>query len=168
MKLLKHLAVIVATTLFAAGAVRAQTNVDTSAQPERTGTVVVPERPTVTDSPILLGTKPRPTRPERPNLPPEVQALIERMKQEARAYLTREQALKKKLQGANDKERAAIRQQLEALRVQWVERSKEIRKEYKERQAELADKLTEYRELLDNLRGTTLQDSGSRPRRGED
>ena len=166
MKLLKHLAVIAATTFVAAGVVRAQTNVD--AQLERKGTVVVPERPTVTDSPIVLGTKPRPARPERPNLPTEVQALIERMKEEARAYLTREQALKKQLQGANDKERAAIRQQLEALRVQWVERSKEIRKEHKERQKELAGKLPEYRELLDNLRGTTLQDSGGRPRRGED
>lgn len=168
MKLLKHLAMIVATTLFAAGVARAQTNVNTSAQPERKGTVVVPERPTVTDSSIALGVKQRPPRPERPNLPPEVQALIERMKQESRAYLTREQALKKQLQGANDKERAIIRQQLEALRVEWIERSKEIRKEYKERQAELADKLTEYRELLDNIRSSTRQDTSGHSRRGDD
>jgi hypothetical protein len=42
----------------------------------------------------------------------------------------------------------------------------------RERQAELADKLTEYRELLDNLRPTAVQDaaqgSGGRPRRGDD
>ena len=169
LKLMKQISVIVLMTTIAASASLAQTNpIDNAAQPKRDGSVVVPERLTVTDSSILLGVKPRPTRPERPNLPPEVQALIERMKQEARAYLTREQALKKQLQGANDKERAAIRQQLDTLRTQWVERSKEIRKEYKERQAELADKLTDYRELLDSVNSTRLQDTGGRPRRGED
>jgi hypothetical protein len=169
MKLMKQFFVIVLVTMLVASAALAQTNpVDTAAQPKRDGTIVVPERLTVTDSSILLGVKPRPTRPERPNLPPEVQALIERMKQEARAYLTREQALKKQLQGANDKERAAVRQQLDILRAQWVERSKEIRKEYKERQAELAEKLTDYRELLDSVNRTSLQDSSGRPRRGED
>ena len=169
MKLMKRFFVIVLVALVAATASLGQTNpVDAATEPKRDGTVVVPERLTITDSSIASGVKPRPTRPERPNLPPEVQALIERMKQEARAYLTREQELKKQLQGANDKERAAIRQQLDVLRTQWVERSKEIRKEYKERQAELADKLTDYRELLDSVNSTRLQDSGGRPRRGED
>jgi hypothetical protein len=43
-----------------------------------------------------------------------------------------------------------------------------MRKEYKERQAELAEKLSEYRELLDSRGGGALQQSGGRPRRGDD
>jgi hypothetical protein len=169
MKLKQQSCVIIMVTMLAAGSAWAQTNpVDSAAQPKRDGSVIVPERLTATDSSVVLGVKERPTRPERPNLPPEVQALIERMKQEARAYLARQQDLKKQLQGATDKERAEIRKQLEGLRSLWVERSKEIRKEYKERQAELAEKLTDYRELLDSVNSTSLQDSGGRPRRGED
>jgi hypothetical protein len=168
MKLMKHL-ILMFVVAYTAGSAWAQTNpVDTAAQPKREGKVLVPERSTLADSGNTAVTGLRPLRPERPNLPPEVQNLVERFKQDARAYRERQDALARQLQGANDKDRAAIRQQLEALRNQWVERSKEIRKEYKERQAELADKLTDYRELLDNVRSTTVQDSGGRPRRGED
>ncbi len=168
MKLTKQL-IAMFVVMFTASSAWPQTNpVDTAAQPQRDGKVIVAERSTLTDSANPAVTSLRPLRPERPNLPPEVQALVERFKQDARAYRERQAALTKQLQGANDKERAAIRQQLEGLRTQWVERSKEIRKEYKERQAELADKLTDYRELLDNARTTATQDSGGRPRRGED
>ena len=77
-----------------AGVVRAQTNVDNSGEAQRKGTAVLPERLTVTDSSIVLGVKPRPARPERPNLPPEVQALIDKMKQEEQEHGTGPQAEK--------------------------------------------------------------------------
>ena len=170
MKLTKYLAAIGAATWFATGTAMAQTNPpDATTQPTRDGTIVVPEKLTATDSANLTTSNLRPPRTERPKLPPEVFARIERFKLDARAYLARQEALKKQLQGANDKERAAIREQLKELREHWLERAKEMRKEYKERQAELADKLTEYRELLNDVRATALRDAqGGRTRRGDD
>jgi len=168
MKFINYLSATVVVLLMA-GAAAAQTNpVNTAAQPRRNGRVIVPERPTSTDSANVTSSNLRPPRAERPHLPPEIQARIERFKLDANAYLARQQALKKQFQGANDRERAAIREQMKELQQQWVERSKEMRKEYKERQAELREKLSEYRELLDNIRGNTLLDSGGRPRRGDD
>lgn len=167
MKLMNYLALVSAAASLAVGSAQAQTNV-ASTQPVRDGKVVVPDHPTANDANVTPASNIRPARPERPNLPPEVQARIERFKQDARAYLARQEALKKQLQGANDQDRPAIREQLKELREQWLERAREMRKEYKERQAELADKLTDYRELLDSTRSPALQDAGGRKRRGED
>jgi len=166
MKLTKHLAVVGAVAVLAAGA-PAQTNPLNTLAPKRVGTAVLPEKLTVTDANTATASL-RPALTERTKFPPEVLARIERFKQDARVYLLQQETLKKKLQGANDRERAAIREQLRELRLQWLERAKEMRKEYKERQAELADKLTEYRELLDNIRTAALRDSGGRTRRGDD
>lgn len=169
MNLLKRLTAAGLGTILVTVTVMAQTNVNTATQIKRDGQVIVPERPTATDSANATTATLRPSRPERPNLPPEVQARVERLKQEARAYLARQEALKKQLQGANDKDRAAIRAQIRELQQQWSEQAKALRKEFKERQAELADKLPAYRELLDNARSTSVQDSaGGRSRRGDD
>jgi hypothetical protein len=169
MKLNQLLAVVaIGLSLFASNS-RAQTNVANSTpQTTRDGMVLAPEQTTANDSSVIAASDTRPSRPERPNLPPEVQSRIERFKVDARAYLARQEALKKELQGANDKERAIIREKLNELREQWLERAREMRKEYKERQAELADKLTEYRELLDKSRSTSIQDTGGRTRRGDE
>jgi hypothetical protein len=171
MNLIKQLAAIGAATLVAAASATAQTNpVNTAGLPKRDGQVVLPEKLTAPDSANATISKLRPVRPERPNLPPEVLARIERFKLDARAYLARQEVLKKQLQGANDKERALIREQLKELRERWLERARELRKEYKERQAELADKLTEYRELLNDVRASALSQAapGGRTRRGDD
>lgn len=169
MKSLKYLSVIGLLAWSAASLALAQTNpVDAVTQPKRDGKVLVPERPTATDDANITATTLRPPRLERGSLPPEVQDRLDRFKADARAYLARQQALKKKLEGANDKERAAIREQLKEIQQQWVERAKEMRKEYKDRQAELADKLKDYRELLDNARSTAIKDAGGRTRRGDD
>lgn len=166
---MKYMAVIGSVVVLAAGQAQAQTNpVDTATQPQRDGKVVVPERPTATDDANLAATALRPPRLERGTLPPVVQERLDQFKTEARAYLARQQELKKKLEGANDKERAIIREQLKEIQQQWLERAKEMRQEYKDRQAELAEKLKEYRELLDSVRSTTLRDAGDRTRRGDD
>lgn len=171
MSIKKHLTAIGGAILFVTPGVVAQTNpVLTANAPTRDGNVILPEKVTATDASAITTSNLRPDRPERISLPPEVRARIERFKQDARAYLAQQEALKKKLQGANDKERAAIREQLKELREQWLERAKEMRKEYKERQAELADKLTEYRELLNDVRSPALRQGtpGGRTRRGDD
>jgi hypothetical protein len=169
MKSMKCMSVIGLLVLSAASQAPAQTNpVDAATQPQRDGKVVVPERPTATDDANITATTLRPPRLERGSLPLAVQERLDRFKADARAYLARQQELKKKLEGANDKERALIREQLKELQQQWLERAKEMRKEYKDRQAELAEKLKDYRELLDSVRSTAIRDAGDRTRRGDD
>jgi DNA repair exonuclease SbcCD ATPase subunit len=168
MKLLK-LPGILGAVILVASAAFAQTNVaNTAAQPEREGQVVTTESPAATDSGNTSTVNNRPDRTERKNLPPEVIALIHNFKEARERYLARQEALKKKLEGATDKERDAVREQIKELRAQWEELAKEKRKEFKERQAELADKLSEYRELLNEVRATAVTDGGGRTRRGED
>ena len=172
MTLTKFLAVVGLAALFAAASARAQTNVTSASQPPVKGQVLVPERLTTTDSANTTKLL-RPARPERAPLPPEVVARIESFKRDARAYLDKQEALKKKLQGANDQERAVIRDRLRELREQWLERSRELRKEYRERLQELADKMPEYRELLDSIRSSAQDQlrqsqSDTRTRRGND
>jgi hypothetical protein len=173
MNTVKQLAVMMAGACLAISGAVAQTNPTVNAaEPVRDGKVVVAERLTADGVNLSVATSLRPTRPERPNLPPEVTSRLERFKVDARAYLAQQQALKKKLEGANDQDRAALQERLRALREQWQERALEMRKEYKDRQRELADKLPEYRELLDNLRSSAQQQAReaqaeTRTRRGD-
>lgn len=168
----RHSLIASALTLFAAAGAMAQTNVDSTTQKVE-GQVVVPERPTAIDANISPTTTVRPVRPERTPLPPEVLSRIEQFKKDARNYLEQQEALKKKLVGANEKERAIIRERLKELREQWLERSREIRKEFKERQQELADKLPGHREVLESLRSAAKEQARdaqqeTRTRRGDD
>ena len=129
----------------------------TANEPIRSGTVIVPERPTAVDANVSSVATVRPDRPERPALPPEVLARVDRFKLDARAYLAQQDALKKQLQGASDQERAVVREKLRALREQWLEQARELRQEYKERSAELESKLRDHRELFDELRNSAAE-----------
>jgi len=171
MKWIKQLSLVAVVMCLAAAAAIAQTNVNTATQPTRDGTSVLPEKLTVTDDSIMPNL--RPARGERQKLPPEVLARIERFKREARAYLNQQEALKKKLQGVNDKERAEIRDRLKTLRDQWLDQAREFRKELRERQRELLDKLPDYREVIESARNAAAQQSpqtpkDSRTHQGED
>ena len=160
-------------TLLGAFCATAQTNpVSTATEPIRDGSVVSPEVKTSDSSdPVAIATRPLLT--ERSKLPDGVNERLRTFQKQARAYVQKEQELKKQLQGANDQQRAAIRDQLQQLREQLLERSRELRKEFKEREKELAEKMTEYRELLDDVRSAakdqlkTTRDE-TRTRRGED
>src|SRR5580765_2298320 len=111
-------------------AASAQTNVGPSiTEGSRVGKVVMPDAPLASDA---LTPVARPKVPERQDLSPEVEDKIQKFKRDAQAYLDRQQALKKQLQGANDQERARIREQLEALRLKWLERSRELREEFRD------------------------------------
>ena len=170
MKWMKQLALVGVAVCLAASAALAQTNV-TSTQPTREGTTVLPEKLTTTDDGTASNL--RPTRGERQKLPPEVLARIERFKRESRIYLNKQEELKKQMQGVNDKERAAIRDRLKALRDQWLDQAREFRKELRERQRELLDKLPDYREVIESARTAAAQQAlqtqkDSRPHRGEE
>lgn len=151
----------------------AQTNVDSTTQPKRTGVSVSPERLTANDVGPTAGI--RPGRPERSGIPPEVKERMDRFRDAARAYLQQTEELKKQLQGANEKERAALREKVRQLREEWLERAREFRKEFKTRQRELSDKLPDYREVIDSVRSAAQEQalqaqpgSGGGPHRGQD
>ena len=167
----KRLWIIGATSVLALSSAYAQTNVSAASQPVRSGTEVVPEKLTTTDASTTSNL--RPTRPERPKLPPEVLERIEKFKKEARTYLDKQEALKKQMDGANDKERAALRDRIKQLREEWLEKAREFRKELRERQLELIDKLPDYREVIDSARTAAQQQlqqtqTDSRTHRGQD
>jgi len=143
----------------------------TANQPTRDGTVIVPERPTAVDANVSPVTTVRPVRPGRRNLPPEVQARVERFKLDARSYLAKQEELKRQLQGANDEQRAAVRENLRQLREQWLERARELRQEQQERRAELETKLRDHKEMFDELRNNAaeqLRDAKDETRRPVD
>ena len=149
----------------------AQTNVNPASQPVRDGQIVSPEKLTATD--LSPTSNLRPPRDERQKLPPAVLERIERFKRDARAYLEKQEALKKQAQGANDRERDAVRQRIKLLRDEWLERAREFRKEFHDRQQELKAKLPDYSEVLDSVRAAARESAaqtqkGARPHRGED
>jgi hypothetical protein len=137
--------VSVAAWLIALSAV-GQTNVSSTSQPTRNGQVVVPEKLTATDASTASNL--RPPRPERQNLPPEVQERLNRFKSAAREYLEKREALKKQLQGANDKDRAAIRDSMKQLREQWLDQAREMRREFRDRALELKTSIPELDEVI--------------------
>ena len=171
-KFTKQLSVAGAVTLLTVAGVFAQTNpTDNATQPVRVGQVVVPERPTATDAATTSNLRPALT--ERPKLPPEVLDRIERFKLDSRKYIEQQEALKKRLLGADDKERAIIRARIQDLREQWLERARELRAEYRDRQQELIEKLPGHREVLESIRSSAqeqLKDAqrDTRTRRGDD
>ncbi len=134
----------------------AQTNLTTAAgQPS--GQVVVPERLTAGDGGLSSSATVRPARPERPELPAQVRARLERFKLDARAYLAQQQALKKKMAGAKDQDREALREQLRALRERWLEQAREMRQEQQAQKQELQQKLQGHKELFDEIRNNTIE-----------
>src|SRR5262249_6323135 len=115
----------------------------------------------------------RPTRPERSKLPPAVLERIEKFKKDARLYLENQEALKKQLEGANDEDRAALRDRIKQLRDEWLEQAREFRKEMRQRQQELMDKLPDYREVIESARSAAQEQlhkpqTDPRTHRGED
>ena len=98
---------------------------------------------------------------------------IEKFKKDSRVYLDKQEALKKQLEGANDKERAALRDKIKQLREQWLDEAREFRKDLRQRQQELIDKLPDYREVIESARSAAQQQAqqsqtGSGTHRGQD
>lgn len=169
MRLAQQLAVTGVALVLALFHAAAQTNPTTSST-IRSGNVLAPDRPTAVDANVSATTAVRPNRPERPALSPEVQNRLERFKLDARAYLAQQEALKKRMYGANEQERAELRQQLRLLREAWLERAREMRQEYRDEKQRLERRLPGHRELFDDLKRDANDElkSGTRSRRGID
>jgi hypothetical protein len=89
---------------------------------------------------------------------------IQKFRKDAQAYLDKEQALKKRLQGANDQERARLRAELSLMRQKLLEQQRQLREEFRDRLVILRDKLQDRSELFDNLRDA----AAGRNRRGSE
>ena len=168
---LKHPTILAGVVFWlAATAASGQTNLDSSSQPNLDGQAVSPEKLTATD--LSTTANLRPARDERKKLPPAVLQRIELFKRDARAYLEKQEALKKQLQGSNDRERDIVRQKIRLLREQWLERAREFRKEFRDRQQELKIKMPDYSEVLDSVnaarQAAAQSQPGTRPHRGEE
>jgi hypothetical protein len=140
----------------------AQTNITPSAG-TRVGKIVVPDAPANSDaiSPVV-----RPATTDRPTLSPEVQARIQKFRKDAQAYLDREQAIKKRLQGANDQDRQKLREELRLMREKLLEQQRQLREEFRDRLSELRSKLQDRSELFDNLKDAAGAANSGRNRRG--
>src|SRR6185436_13450393 len=126
----------------------AQTNI-TPAAGTRVGKIVVPDAPANSDA---ITTVIPPNVTERPSLPPEVLERIQKFRKDAQAYLDQEQAIKKRLQGANDQERARLREDLRLMRQKLLEQQRQLREEFRDRIIELRAKLQDRSEMLDALK----------------
>lgn len=122
--------------------------------PSAVNQVVDPDRSPTVDAWVWANVR----RPPGRNLSPEARQRIEGFRNAARTYLQQQEALRRRLQGATDDDRARIRAQLETLHHQWVERAREFRKEFKDRQAELIPKLEGHRSLLQEENRALLRD----------
>jgi len=163
MKTEQRRTIIVAVVLWLglAGAL-AQTNITPSAG-TRTGKILVPDAPANSDA---ITTVVRPTVTERPSLPPEVVARIQKFRKDAQAYLDKEQAIKKRVQGANDQDRAKLREELRVMRQKLLEQQRQLREEFRDRLDELRTKFPDRRELFDSLKEAASAANGGRNRRG--
>lgn len=117
----------------------------------RVGQVLVPVKPAELDSLIGINVE-RPLRPERIELTPELAERLKRFEEYRRAYLEKQEALRKQFLSATDEDRANIREKLQRLRELWMERTRALRQEFQERQRDLLGKLKEHPEVIRSTR----------------
>src|SRR6185437_4908415 len=123
---------------------------------DRVAQVILPDRISL-DSPLAPVTSLRPPRPERPDLPLDIRQRLLLFEKLREAYLARQQDLLRKLRsGPTDDDRARIRAQLQALRQDWLERTRAFQEEATTRLRELPNELPKYRELLQDTRPDTV------------
>lgn len=143
-----------------------------TAQPStREGTRV--ERVIVPDKPAAIGISPtlsaRPPRPEQNRLDALTKDRITSFERAREEYLKKFEALEKAAHGATEAERAKIRERINEMRRELLERARAIREEANDRRRELLDRLPKHREVLDEARDNAREQLNStRKRRGED
>ena len=141
------------------GLAQTKPSVKTDTQPtlqpavDRIGQVVISDQQAV-DSAISV--KPRPESIELQKLPPEIKARIRRFEVFREVYLREQDELRKKLQGApTDAERQRVRDLIRTSREVWLQQTRDLREEMKDRLPALRERLQDKRELLNNLRDKT-------------
>jgi Skp family chaperone for outer membrane proteins len=140
----------------------------TTREGTRSGRVIVPEKPAVSlINPELNAV--RPVRSEFNALDPLTKDRIASFERAREAFLAKIAELEKQARGANDQERAQIRERINELRRELLERARAIREEASERKRELLERLPKHREVLDEARDKAREQLNStRKRRGED
>jgi hypothetical protein len=141
---MKYLNILGLVFFVTAGAV-AQTQIDpTPAKTtDRDGKIIVSD-PQATDVGIRTTT-------DRQKLSQQVKDLLQRFEGTRDAYLKEQEELRRKQRGAaTESERELVRAQIKEARDAWLERSRVLREELKDRIAELRPLMPQRSEILDN------------------
>jgi hypothetical protein len=129
--------------------------------------VIVPAKPVPLDLGPTLSA--RPTRPEQNQLDALTKDRFTSFEKAREDYLKKIEALEKAARGATEADRAKIRERINELRRELLERARAIREEANDRRRELLDRLPKHREVLDEARDNARDQLNSiRKRRGED
>ena len=138
---------------------------------DRVSRIILPDpaklnSPAASPSPIAD----RPSRPERPDFPPELKQRLRSFESLRETYLARQQDLVKRFRGATtDQDRERLRSQLQTLRDEWLDKARAFKEETRTRLEEMKGELSpKYREALDEARQRALDAAAEhkRPRDG--
>jgi exonuclease VII large subunit len=88
--------------------------------------------------------------PERPALPADLKALIEKFNAARETYLTDQKALFEQLRTAAEADRAAIREKIQANREEFLTATKTLREDIRTQMQNLRDQLPTRKEVIDN------------------
>lgn len=86
-----------------------------------------------------------PGRPDRPQLPQDVKALVSKFQQDREAFLEQQKNLAKQQKGATDEQRAAIRDQMRENLDKWREEQSNFRQELRDRIKDMKSELQNSR-----------------------
>jgi hypothetical protein len=143
---------------------------DETTPPAKPETPQKPETPVVTAPPTETPVTPvTPERPEVPNLgippklelPEDVQLLVTQFRTQASSFVEAQREIARKLKGATEAERELLKEQLKENRETFLEESKALRADIRERVKELKEKLRESRPV-----DAGIGEGGGRSRRG--
>ena len=94
----------------------------------------------------------RPPRPEYRKIPPELAAKLREFNVLREKFLKEQEGLIRKYKGATEKDRDLIRQRLQLRREEWLERSRSMKEDSRERLRDLIRELPKHREALEAAR----------------
>jgi hypothetical protein len=109
--------------------------------------------------------KPSATKPEKPNkpdltgrtahsdYPPEVQKVLDNIRDSRAKFIKEQNDLRQKLKGASQDERDQIRLEMRDKRDAFLEEEKDMREELLRRVSDLKDQLKNHQDLIDSSKG---------------
>jgi len=136
---------------------------------DRVSRIILPD-PAALNSPIAspVGGG-RPTRPERPDFPPELKQRLRSFESLREIYLAQDELRKKLRTATTDQDRERLRAQMQVLRDEWLDKSRAFKEETRTRVEELKGELSpKYREALDEARQRALDAAAEHKRPRDD
>ena len=88
----------------------------------------------------------------RPVLPDDVKALIQKFDSERDTFLKAQEDLRKQMKDASKDKRDDLREQLRTNREKWLEEQKQLREDIRDRLKELTEKLPSHRDAIDDAK----------------